>query len=622
VDPAAIDFEKLSALREQVASLRDAALRFEARCTRSIVRVPEAERASARNLVHYLALRQHDLRNLQRDLATVGLSSLGRLEGHALATLEAVLAILDRLVGHPHSFAAEAPVGLEASAARLVANTHRLLGPPLQSRSVRVMVTLPAEVAEREDLARSLCLAGMSVARINCAHDDPRVWAAMVASVRSAAAEVRQECRILFDLAGPKVRTGPLRRGPGILRWRPVRDESGRTLRPARLWLPWSGERPPGSIDAVLPVRRLAGGAFSPGDTLELTDLPGRRRRLTVVLATEAGLCVEADRGARVQEGTEIRAASGEPSMVVAQVATAELTIRLSVGDRLILRAGSFVGEPERRDCEGHVVWPGQIGCTLPEVFPAVAPGHRVHFDDGKLSGVVRRCDGETIEVEIVASRGGTVALKGDRGINLPDTRLPVGGLTPKDLEDIDFVARHGDLVGLSFVRTPADLETLFAELDARGAGAMGVMLKIETKEAFERLPELLLRALARPPIGVMVARGDLGVELGFERLAEVQEEILWLCEASHAPVIWATQVLEAMTKRGMPSRAEVTDAAMSGRAECVMLNKGPRVVDAVRFLDDVLRRMEAHQEKKTSRLRKLSITGALVPLPHEASQG
>ena len=89
---------------------------------------------------------------------------------------------------------------------------------------------------------------------------------------------------------------------------------------------------------------------------------------------------------------------------------------------------------------------------------------------------------------------------------------------------------------------------------------------------------------------GVMIARGDLAVESGFERLAEVQEEILWLCEAAHVPVIWATQVLETLAKTGMPTRAEVTDAAMAERAECVMLNKGPYITEAVQVLDDILR--------------------------------
>jgi pyruvate kinase len=106
-----------------------------------------------------------------------------------------------------------------------------------------------------------------------------------------------------------------------------------------------------------------------------------------------------------------------------------------------------------------------------------------------------------------------------------------------------------------------------------------------------------------------MVARGDLALEVGFERLAELQEEILWLCEAAHLPVIWATQVAESLAKDGLPTRAEVTDAAWASRAECVMLNKGPHIVDAIRFLNDVFSRMHQHQDKRTPLLRRLSIS-------------
>jgi pyruvate kinase len=108
------------------------------------------------------------------------------------------------------------------------------------------------------------------------------------------------------------------------------------------------------------------------------------------------------------------------------------------------------------------------------------------------------------------------------------------------------------------------------------------------------------------PLVGVMIARGDLAVEAGYERLAEVQEEILWLCEAAHLPVIWATEVLDQLARTGQPSRAEVSDAAMAQQAECVMLNKGPHVDTAIVVLDDILRRMSGHQRKKTPQLRPL----------------
>jgi pyruvate kinase len=173
-------------------------------------------------------------------------------------------------------------------------------------------------------------------------------------------------------------------------------------------------------------------------------------------------------------------------------------------------------------------------------------------------------------------------------------------------VEDLAVVARCADLVGLSFAQSAADVRALRARLVELGAAQVGLMLKIETRRGFDHLPEMLLAAMAGPAAGVMIARGDLAVECGYERMAEVQEEILWACEAAHLPVVWATQVLETLAKTGLPSRAEITDAAMGGRAECVMLNKGPHILGAMRTLDDILRRMQAHQSKKRPLLRAL----------------
>ncbi|MBX7125718.1 MAG: pyruvate kinase, partial [Cyclobacteriaceae bacterium] len=102
--------------------------------------------------------------------------------------------------------------------------------------------------------------------------------------------------------------------------------------------------------------------------------------------------------------------------------------------------------------------------------------------------------------------------------------------------------------------------------------------------------------------------RGDLAVEIGFERLSEIQQEILWICEAAHVPVIWATQVLETMNKTGFATRSEITDAAMGVMAECVMLNKGPYVVKTVETLADILSRLAGHFDKKRYIMRPLSI--------------
>ncbi len=246
------------------------------------------------------------------------------------------------------------------------------------------------------------------------------------------------------------------------------------------------------------------------------------------------------------------------------------------------------------------------VGCSLPEAVARLEPGHRVWFDEGSVGAVVEAvtAEGAFLRVTDTPPKGGK--LQPGKGLNFPDTPLQVHALTPKDLADLDVACEAADIVGYSFVRTPDDVALLQAELAVRGHPVLPIVLKIETRQAVDNLPELIVRAAGSQPLAVMVARGDLAVEIGHVRLAEMQEELLWLCEAAHVPVIWATQVLDTFVHKGVHSRGELTDAAMAERAECVMLNKGPFVAEAVRTLDDVLGRMEGHQSKKTSRMRAL----------------
>jgi pyruvate kinase len=257
------------------------------------------------------------------------------------------------------------------------------------------------------------------------------------------------------------------------------------------------------------------------------------------------------------------------------------------------------------------VLTPATIGCTIPEVFDDVRAGESIWFDDGKIGGVIENVDDRRLLVRISHARLRGAKLQADKGINLPESELRLPAMTAKDIEDLAFVAQHADVVELSFANTARDVESLQEHLRRLGDKRPAIVLKIETRRGFDNLPEMLLTAMRWPCCGVMIARGDLAVECGFERLAEVQEEILWISEAAHIPVIWATQVLETLSKEGMPSRAEITDAAMGHRAECVMLNKGPHVVSAVRVLDDILRRMQAHQAKKRAMLRELRLAHA-----------
>ncbi len=143
---------------------------------------------------------------------------------------------------------------------------------------------------------------------------------------------------------------------------------------------------------------------------------------------------------------------------------------------------------------------------------------------------------------------------------------MQLPSLTDEDISYLPFIVKTADIVGYSFVRTPKDVKQLIDALSKLNRMDIGIVLKIENKEAFNNLSDLLLTAMKWSNMGVMIARGDLAVELGIERISEVQEQILWVCEAAHVPVIWATQILENLAQTGLATRAEITDASMSVR--------------------------------------------------------
>jgi pyruvate kinase len=578
---------------------------------------------SARNLLHYLALRRRDLRPLQLELAARGLSSLGRAEAHVLASLEAVLAILRRLSGPPEGAGETLPSAVGGRQV-LEAHTLALLGPAPAGRDVRIMVTMPSEAADDYALVRDLVAAGMNCMRINTAHDTRPVWERMVRNLDRAREETRRPCRLLIDLAGPKLRTGPIESDNALVKWRPQRDGYGRVCRPARIWL--SGRDrltdPPQAAAGMLPVADDWLAQLSVGDLIKFFDTRHSMRRLVVVARDDGGVWAESNQTAYVIDGTTLhvsRASSKDSPPLISETVVGPLprrptSIHLSAGDTLVLRRTVTAGHAARRNQTGEVVEPATIGVTLPDIFDHVRPGEAIWFDDGRIGGVMADSTVDRIVVTITHVPAGRGSLAADKGINLPDSDLRLPALTTKDLEDLPFIAAHADLVGYSFVRSAANVRELQQRLAEMGGRGLGLILKIETRRAFDQLPALLLAAMDSPSSGVMIARGDLAIECGYERLAEVQEEILWLAEASHTPVVWATQVLERLAKDGTPSRAEITDAAMGERAECVMLNKGPYIVDAVRVLDDILRRMESHQQKKTAMLRHLGLADRFSP--------
>ncbi|HEY3273650.1 MAG TPA: pyruvate kinase [Methanocella sp.] len=572
--------------------------------------------SSASNLLHYLAIRQKDVRELQERLSSLGLSSLGRAESHVMASVLSVLTALYHLHGGGYNAISHGtpPVTYRDGRRLLDEHTSMLLGPVAVNRGTRIMVTMPSQAADDYELVRDLLDSGMDCMRINCAHDGAPAWSRMIANLRKAEREIGKKCKVFMDLAGHKLRTGPVERSNPLIRWRPEKDARGRKLRPAIVWLRPDGNDvlPPLPVDATLPVPDTWLRQIQVGDIVEFEDARDRSRRLKVIATVGNCRVAESEKSAYVVHDTVLCHVSSKCDSAgmasPADIPANEKIIRLRKRDMLVLTEGDEPGNPAQYDSAGRLIRPATIGVTLPGIFAKIKPGERIWFDDGKIGGIIRSVTGNQAMVEITQAPPKGARLRPEKGVNLPDSALQLPPMTEKDQEDLEFIAEHADAVCFSFVSCAADVRELQSRLEALGGEHTGIVLKIETLDAFEHLPELLLAAMQSPAAGIMIARGDLAVECGYERLAEVQEEILWFSEAAHMPVIWATEVLEKLAKKGLPSRAEITDAAMGVRAECVMLNKGPYILDAVCTLDDILERMQAHQQKKNSMLRPLSL--------------
>lgn len=594
----------------------------------SLAAIATTHQRGAKNLLHYLALRRHDLRPLQTQLVELGLTSLGQVESHVLASLDNVLYLLKLLTHKPDASGGypQRTFHFEQAKAHHLLKQHtlHLLGPAPENRDVRIMVTLPSEAAHDYMLVYQLLKAGMNCARINCAHDDPYAWQLMLQHLKKAKAVLKQSCRVMMDLAGPKLRTGAMMAGPQVLHVRPRRDRLGQILQPARLWLTTNSTLyvAPSITDGAITVDAGWLSQVSPQDLIVFRDARDCRRQGRVIDVTPDGAWVEFRKSAYIVPSTrlELHAChAGDnqapyPVTRVSDLPHLDEIIPLQRGDDLILTHPDIPGKPATYDQSGILLTPAHIGCTIPAIFTDVQVGEPIWFDDGKIGGRIVQVEAHQIKVNLTHLHPEGDKLRPDKGINLPESELHLAALTAQDLAYLPFVVEHADVIELSFANSAADVDRLHEEVQKLTEHPPGLVLKIETQSAFNHLPELIFSAMRNPVCGIMIARGDLAVECGFERLAEVQEEILWLCEAAHIPVIWATQVLESLAKSGLPSRAEITDAAMGHRAECVMLNKGPYVLDAVNTLDDIIQRMQDHQSKKLSMLRALHVAGVSRP--------
>jgi len=602
--------EKLKVLNGKVEKIIEKIKEIEIDYIDEIKSVHPVYRKSALNLVHYLGFRSFDIDELQDELRDLGLPSLSNVEGHVMRSLLSISSILNLLLGHPVREKRKGIISIKKSQKILNRNTKLLFGYKSKKRRTRIMVTLPGSAGDDYKMVNHLIGLGMNSARINCAHDNPETWANMIENIRKSSDKLARSCKVMMDLGGPKLRTGAIEPGPEIIHIKPEKDVSGKIVNPAKIWIaPPDIPTPDDTASVHIPISIEWFKKIKRGDCIHLTDSRDKKIKITIDGKKGEGRWGYCSSAAYVSSGTGLKLFKPDNTEKLAHKVGALLPIEqyisLKVGDYLCLRKDPKPGATAQYDENGNLLAHAFVSCTLPEIFKDVKKGEPIFFDDGKIEGIIDEVNEEELLIKISYAKDTGSKLKADKGINLPDSDLKVSGLTEKDRKDLEFVAPNADAVNLSFVNNENDVQLLLDELEMHNS-SIGIILKIETQKGFKNLPRIILRAMQTFPIGVMIARGDLAIETGWKNFASIQEEILRICEAAHIPDVWATQVLESLAKKGVPSRAEITDAAMAQRAECVMLNKGVYIEKAVKMLDKILRRMQRFQKKKETMLPKL----------------
>jgi len=601
--------EKLNSLENKFNEIINKLLEFEKKYEIELNEVYPLYTKSAKNLIHYLAFRSFDIATIQDELRDLSLPSLSNIESHVMKSLVSIKNLIEKLNEKDSSPQKRGILSIKKSKKLLNRNTKLLLGKKPRKRNTRIMVTLPNTAAEDYKIVYRLLKSGMNCARINCAHDDPKVWQEMIQNLREACKSLNKSCKIMMDLGGPKLRTGAMVSGAEVIHIKPKRDEYGKVQSPAKIWIAPPDILPPDeSSDAVLPVDEILFEKIKRGNIISFTDSRDKHCKIVIEKKQGKGKWGTCSDSAYVKSGTElklIKEKDGIEKIRVGELLPIEKTILLSIGDKLILTADPSPGEEAKYNEQGNLIEAAHVSCTLPEIFTYFKVGEPIYFDDGKIEGTIEEINDKEVTVGITYAKDLGSKLKADKGINLPVSDIKISGLTEKDKIDMDFVIQNADAVNLSFVNNENDVEQLHNILKENNSN-IGIILKVETQKGFKNLPRILLQAMKQYPIGVMIARGDLAIETGWKNFASIQEEIMRICEAAHIPDVWATQVLESLAKKGVPTRSEITDSALAQRAECVMLNKGRYINKAVKMLDKILRRMQHFQKKKEIILPKL----------------
>jgi pyruvate kinase len=538
------------------------------------------------NMFHYLKLRERDNTGLQDELTKLGLSSLGRSQPYVLKTLDLIAEILSKCNDIPYEKDDEA-ISIE-EAEDMMQKRVSIFGESHTKRGdTKIMLTLPSEAAEDTSMIAKFANVGVNIFRINTAHDTPKEWAIMADKIKELNEELplHDSLKIYVDLAGPKIRTGKIRKIKQEIKLLPSRavyiaSINSDVTNPANSDIIRVEEK---FFKKLLKVKELKLFSRSAKNrTLEIKEIKKDfvicKLNKKVKLDDFSVLCIEK------KEKTFYSEIFGLPESIE--------EIRLYEWDNIFLSLSEMEGHGKLVDDDGVLVKHPSIFCTQQEFVKDAKIGDKVFIDDGKIGLLVKEKSKEGLLCEIYQAKSKGETLKEEKGINFPDSKIYVDAITKEDIKNLDFVLEFADMVGISFAQSERDIIVLKDILKAKEKEHIGIVAKIETKLAVYNLPSILEALMHHDSSAIMLARGDLAIDVGFENMSYLQEEILDLCEAAHTPVIFATQVLENQMKNNIPSRAEITDAAFAQRADCVMLNKGAFAINTIKKLDFILEKM------------------------------
>lgn len=542
---------------------------------------------SEQNLHYYLKLRQKDLRTLQNCLTLMGLSSLGRSQGYILNSIEKNLSILAHLLGKEDFVVQEKDLDFNAAQIMTMKNIKIFEQNSRDDKyKTKIMVTLPSNAAYDDSLIPALVGSYASVLRVNTAHDSPKEWKLMAQKIKEANAAQNKDVKIYVDLAGPKNRTSSIvqvlkefkigsKKNPEMVQL--VEIEKG-----------VSDRIDESTIKATLAVESEFYRYALQNEHIELYDENKGKIYLFEIVYHEGKLCFAANKKVTINQSTTLSITDYKDryQSKLYNFVQAPQDIFLFCGDRLVITPKDILGQ---KDYGGY---DAIIGCSNKEVFEYVNKGDEIFIDDGAIGCRVLEKIDLGLVCEVIIAKPTGKRLKEQKGINFPSSNLKIDAITKEDIENIKHTIEYVDIYGISFAQSANDVIKLQQILKEYNKEEVAIVPKIETKAAIENLGSILVQLLQSKHYGLMIARGDLAIEAGFENLAYIQEEIFDMCEAAHVPVIYATQILEGKMKSNIPSRAEITDAAYAQRADCVMLNKGPFVLETLEVLKHILRKM------------------------------